>query len=953
MAFADVCDNLLAAPPEQAEPLITLLLGNVEAAVYLTSRSAELSRSDPARAFTASYAATRILDSTEDHVARSAALLAYGRALRVKGSTAEAIAAFEQSSAEATQAGDEAQAARSLLGKIDCLAVAGDLDGAEALAKDLSTKLRTLGLPLDAAKATYNLGNVFQRKGDFRTALKFYDSSAADFEAAGDPFGIGVLNFNRGLVLSELVEPQRALDLIREARSVFEQANHQMYVSSADLNLGYISSILGQYSSALSLLKQARDKFAEVGQAKEVAAADLDIGEVYRALNLRSEALDAYTAAIDAYASMHGMKAELARALLGRAAIQASQGDLVAAGSDIDAAEKEFAADGNNTQLAVAGLLRAYWLYTSGDIAGARSLAESSDVALTKLRLYSRVADARYLAARIALEQGEDATRKMISVRVAARKYALGWLECRANHSLGKYYAAVGNTESSLRHLRASVASLESARSLVPGEELHTAFISNKLDVYEDIVAVLVSSGRPKDINEAIEFVERSKSRLLLERVQAALSGELSSGNNNEGQSQQVTDLRNQLNELYNQIRPDDNTGHARFLGPSLLAKKYALKDVEKAYNEALNAADAERSNGLLSLIRVADAEDLCSCIDHKEALLEYYIIHGSVCAFIVTSDSKIHVIRDLTTAEHIDSLARKLRFQMMRAATETPFADKHRDQYLRGVQKVLTQLYQLLLEPLEGYLERDVITVVPHGPLHGLPFHAFFDGVQYAVDRWEMSYAPSATIRFLRSNSEAFAQSVTDGSSGDRRPLLIGVPNEGLEHIESEVRELERLIPDSRVYCGKDATVAAFRQYSGSAPLIHLATHALFRSDNPLFSGLKFTDGWLLARDLYTMRLNCDLVTLSACRTGQAQVESGDEMFGLLRGFLVAGARSVAVSLWPAEDEPTAKLMTSFHDELADGSSKSAALRAAQIGVREMWQHPYHWAAFALFGEK
>jgi CHAT domain-containing protein len=75
--------------------------------------------------------------------------------------------------------------------------------------------------------------------------------------------------------------------------------------------------------------------------------------------------------------------------------------------------------------------------------------------------------------------------------------------------------------------------------------------------------------------------------------------------------------------------------------------------------------------------------------------------------------------------------------------------------------------------------------------------------------------------------------------------------------------------------------------------------------------------------------------------------------MFGLLRGFLVAGARSVAVSLWPAEDEPTAKLMTSFHDELADGNSKSAALRLAQIGVREQWQHPYHWAAFALFGEK
>jgi CHAT domain-containing protein len=180
-----------------------------------------------------------------------------------------------------------------------------------------------------------------------------------------------------------------------------------------------------------------------------------------------------------------------------------------------------------------------------------------------------------------------------------------------------------------------------------------------------------------------------------------------------------------------------------------------------------------------------------------------------------------------------------------------------------------------------------------------------------------------------------------------------MGVPDVGLEQIAVEVAELATVLPEARVFCGEPATLSRFREFAGSSRLIHLATHALFRADNPLFSGLRFADGWLLARDLYSMRLHCDLVTLSACRTGQALVESGDEMFGLLRGFLAAGARAVAVSLWPAEDLPTASLMTRFHALMAEGQSRTAALRLAQKYVRRTWQHPYQWAAFALFGER
>ncbi|HLV81725.1 MAG TPA: CHAT domain-containing protein, partial [Chthonomonadaceae bacterium] len=160
-------------------------------------------------------------------------------------------------------------------------------------------------------------------------------------------------------------------------------------------------------------------------------------------------------------------------------------------------------------------------------------------------------------------------------------------------------------------------------------------------------------------------------------------------------------------------------------------------------------------------------------------------------------------------------------------------------------------------------------------------------------------------------------------------------------------------LFPGAQAFCGAGATVEAFRAHAGHCRRLHLATHALFRSDNPLFSCLRFTDGWLLARDLYEIPLQCDLATLSACRTGAAFVASGDELFGLTRGFLSAGARSVAASLWPADDAATAALMARFYTLLAGGASRAAALRAAQRATRAEYPHPYHWAAFVLAGER
>ena len=142
-----------------------------------------------------------------------------------------------------------------------------------------------------------------------------------------------------------------------------------------------------------------------------------------------------------------------------------------------------------------------------------------------------------------------------------------------------------------------------------------------------------------------------------------------------------------------------------------------------------------------------------------------------------------------------------------------------------------------------------------------------------------------------------------------------------------------------------------AFRRHAPEADIMHIASHAVFRHDNPLFSAIRLSDGWLSLYDLYGMRLRAALVTLSACETGVSDVLAGDELVGLARGFLQAGAASVVVSLWAVNDASTARLMERFYTHLASGLGPAAAMRRAQIQQRHEYPHPYHWAPFTVVG--
>jgi CHAT domain-containing protein len=117
------------------------------------------------------------------------------------------------------------------------------------------------------------------------------------------------------------------------------------------------------------------------------------------------------------------------------------------------------------------------------------------------------------------------------------------------------------------------------------------------------------------------------------------------------------------------------------------------------------------------------------------------------------------------------------------------------------------------------------------------------------------------------------------------------------------------------------------------------------------MLSGLHLGDGWLTTNEVYGMRLSCDVVVLSGCATGRVQVSAGDDLFGLVRGFLHAGAANLVSSLWEVADASTLRFMDRFHVALSQGLSPAGAMREAAISIRREFPHPHHWAPFVLTG--
>ncbi|WP_158942660.1 CHAT domain-containing protein [Streptomyces sp. ERV7] len=236
-----------------------------------------------------------------------------------------------------------------------------------------------------------------------------------------------------------------------------------------------------------------------------------------------------------------------------------------------------------------------------------------------------------------------------------------------------------------------------------------------------------------------------------------------------------------------------------------------------------------------------------------------------------------------------------------------------------------------------------DTVVICPTGPLHHVPLGAVRCGPDVLLARNPLAVTPSASL--LHSRRLAARERARSAHA------VFGDPTGDLPHARLEAEELGELwgVP---AHFGTAATGDAVLEALGSAGTVHMAAHARFSAPDPLASGLVMADRVLSAREILRARAPAlDLVTLSACETGVYHADASEDVMGLTRALLFAGAGSVLVSLWTVADSSTRRLMTGFYAELRRGTAKAEALRRAALAARAEDARFDQWAGFVLMG--
>jgi CHAT domain-containing protein len=403
-----------------------------------------------------------------------------------------------------------------------------------------------------------------------------------------------------------------------------------------------------------------------------------------------------------------------------------------------------------------------------------------------------------------------------------------------------------------------------------------------------------------------------------------------------------VHQLREELNWFYSKVNAEEvQAGVFDETKVTEIRELIHTRETQLAKILRQLPAQDEEYASLHSVVSVP-LERIQESLTDSQILIEYYIIQNRVMAFLVTRDA-VKLISPLAEAAKVKNELDLLKYQLSKFNFGSEYVSNHLDFLQKSIDTHLGDLYQSLVQPQTAELEGRELIFVPHDFLHYVPFHALKADDHYLIDRFTISYSPSASVFKLCSSKP---------SSTKKRSLVMGIPEPRIPHVLQEVRDIASLLNDSTLLVGPEATEAQLKSLGSEASILHIASHAVFRADNPMFSSIQLGTSWLNLFDVYNIELDSDLVTLSGCGTGMNRVVDGDELVGLVRGFFYAGTRSLLVSLWNVNDQTTAEFMRAFYSNLSQNRHVAQSLRRAMLQVKKANRHPYYWAPFFLMGK-
>ena len=951
-ASSEFTDKLIAAlaaldsTDERRQFVLTHLeLQTTELLSSITGRVLRQIRVSADQALRLAEAACSIAEVIGTPAARAEGYRSKANALSANGQNAAAAELHAKAGELFEQAGNRNELARTLSTSIQPLLLMGQYEQALAAGERAREIFRQDGNLWRQARVEFNIGNIFYRQDRFQDALDAYTRAYQELLKHDDAEGIAG-------ALSNLATCNISLNHFADALANYEEArkfctDHQMplLVVQADYNIAYLYFLRGEYGRAIELLRAARIKAKELNDAYHGALCNLDLSEIYLELNLHAEAMELAEAAHAGFEKL-GMTYESAKALAFSAIACSQLGQPFEGIERFSKARETFLRENNVVWPSLIDLYQALVFFNEGRLFEARRLAKAGYESFQST-YRSKAVFAQLLLARIALRMGEhaEALKQSRDAVAMAEQLQLPVLIYQGEFVSGQSCDAMHNSANAYQSYVSAQQSLETLRGNLRGEELKVSFFKNKLEVYENLVAACLAlrDGDPvRRLEEAFRYIEQAKSRslmdLLLQPVQRQVDAEQEAG-----QSELVRNIRNlreELNWYYNliereQLRPEAKS-QARV---EVLERQVRARETD-LLRTLQEASLAEAGQAGVQLPTHLPLEQIRETVPEDATLVEYFLVQDRFIACVLTRE--IIQIVPVTLNARVQSLLRLLQFQMSKFRLDAAYVQAFESAMMQSTQGHLRQLYEELIAPIRAALHGKHLILVPHGVLHYVPFHALFDGEQHLLDRYSISYAPSASI---------YALCARRPTAASNSALLMSVADAQAPLIEDEIQALASILPNPTVLSGNDATENALRSYGPDSSIVHIATHGHFRQDNPMFSSIRLAGSYLSLYDLYELRLSAELVVLSGCATGLNVVAAGDELMGLARGLLQAGAKSLVLSLWDVNDRSTAEFMVAFYKRLQSGSGKAESLRGAMAELRQKYPHPYHWAAFVLIG--
>lgn len=944
----ETCVTQWLAQPDDAQPDVIALADPAFSdalAAALKARADHALRADLTLAKRCVQRLYALAELTANPLYRALGLRAEGNVLGIgEGDHRAAIDCYDEAAALYHAQDARADEAAALTGKLVALDRLGRYAEALELGAWIAATLESDGRWFMAAGANLNLFPTLDRLGRDAEALAYLERAEALYTRAGEAGAamLPLVALNRAILLRNRGQFAASLAASQTAETLLQHLARPVEAARARQASGITYFVLGRYNEALRSLDEALDVFWRDGRQRDAMLAELYLTQCLLELRRFAEVLTRSQRLRGQFAQLE-TPFECAQALLNEATAYTGLRRYAEASASLAEARQRFAQAGNQTWVMLTDLQQAMVWLAQGDAAAAYALAQTCHAAAIAARQPVNAARAQWIAAQAALAQGELAEGESLAraaLEAATSRDALT-LQGQARATLAAAAQQQGDLAAALAHYEQAIQVIERLQGQLI-TEFRADFVADKHSLYEAAVALCLETGA---VERGWQYTERARSRALLDLLAYRLDLSFRPHHPQDAPLvAEITALRAQLNQRYRRAK-DQPTAEAlaAAIGEEATAQQEALAleaQLAALWHKLLIRNAAYRQEAALWQTQSAA---LCADLPPDTALVEFFPLEGQWVAFVVTARGVVARRLPVTQAQ----VARWVQLWQVNLKAWPGSALAQQPGLLKNAQGILQRLHAALLAPLAAELAPYARWfIVPHGGLHYLPFHALHDGESYLIQQRDIAYLPSASVLPYCAQPRVAGEGwlALGHAHGGRLPFAL-----------EEARAVAEL-GGGRAYLEADATLAALRERAGACRVLHLAVHGDFRADNPLFSGLTLADGDLTTLDVFNLRLKASLVTLSACQTGRSVVGGGDELLGLMRAFLYAGAASLVVSLWTVADAATAEWMATFYRALSGGATKSAAAREAQVvwlrQARGMREHPYYWAPFILVGD-